>query len=38
MVYSAAEEAAHKEERYHRLYMDIAYGMERYANWNDKQL
>ena len=25
MVYSAAEEAAHKEERYHRLYMDIAY-------------
>mgnify|MGYP003669170728 CR=1 FL=1 len=25
MVYSAAEEVAHKEERYHRLYMDIAY-------------
>ena len=25
MVYSAAEEAAHKEEKYHRLYMDIAY-------------
>ena len=25
MVYSAAEEAAYKEEKYHRLYMDIAY-------------
>ena len=25
MVYSAAEEVAHKEEKYHRLYMDIAY-------------
>lgn len=25
MVYSAAEEAAHKEEKYHHLYMDIAY-------------
>ena len=24
MVYSAAEEAARKEEKYHRLYMDIA--------------
>ena len=25
MVYSAAEEVAHKEDKYHRLYMDIAY-------------